>query len=187
MDGRLSDWEGVPAVKLGGDLSSKADLRSGHDGLNLYLALTVPEFEADEAKESGFSDEVQIGMARRLSDTDFGGDLLRLGFNSDTSDARDRTPGHKLEASVLGTRSACRTEDQRTTYEIALPLRLMKNLADGEGSRLVLDLAFPSPEGDDATKTFAEPIANSFSYRIRYGSDSLVPVYFVELNLEAKR
>jgi hypothetical protein len=186
MDGKLSDWEGVPALKLGESSPPDAELRSCYNGQSLYLALTVPKFEADEAKESGFSDEVQIGMARRLSDTDFGGDLLRLGFNSDTQEARDRTPGRKREAAVLGAKSVCRTEGQRTTYEIALPLRLLKGLKAGEGSRLVLDVAFPLPTGDSETKEAPEPKVNTFAYRIRYGSDSLVPVYFVELNLQRK-
>jgi hypothetical protein len=187
LDGKLSDWEGVPVLKLGGSPQPEAELRSSYDEQNLYLALTVPEFEVDEAKESGFSDEVQFGMARRLSDNDFGGDLLRLGFNSDTPEARDRTPGRKPEAGVPGAKSACRTEDRRTTYEIAMPLRLLKSLKAGEGSRLVLDLAFATPEGGSEAKVPTEPNLNSFSYRIRYGSDSLVPVYFVELNLERKR
>ena len=185
MDGKLSDWEGFPALKLG--KSADAELRSFYDGQSLYLALTVPKFEVDEAKELGFSDEVQIGMARRLSDTDFGGDLLRLGFNSDTQEARDRTPGRKREAMASGARSVCRTEDRRTTYEIALPLRLLKSLKAGEGSHLVLDLSFPAPEGGAGTKELPEPTANTISYRIRYGNDSLIPVYFVELNLEPKR
>jgi hypothetical protein len=187
MDGKLSDWEGVPALKLGGSSPLDAELRSSYDGQSLYLALTVPKFEADEAKESGFSDEVQIGMARRLSDTDFGRDLLRLGFNSDTPEPRDRTPGRKAETVVSGAKSVCRTEGLRTTYEIALPLRLLKSLKAGEDSRLVLDLSFPAPEGEAETKEPPEPSVNTFSYRIRYGNDSLVPVYFVELNLERKR
>ena len=187
LDGRLSDWEGVPALKLGEGSQPEAELRSSYDPQNLYLALSVPTFEDDEAKESGFSDEVQIGMARRLSDTDFGGDLLRLGFNSDTQEARDRTPGRKREAAIPGAKSVCRTGDLRTTYEIALPLRLLRSLKAGEGSRLVLDLSFPVPEHETETKELSEPGVNTFSYRIRYGSDSLVPVYFVELNLERKQ
>ncbi len=187
MDGKLSDWEGVPALKLGEGSPSEAELRSCYDGQNLYMGLTVPKFETDEAKESGFSDEVQIGMARRLSDTDFGGDLLRLGFNSDTQEPRDRTPGRKQEVAIPGAKSVSRTDDRRTTYEIALPLRLLKSLKTGEGSRLVLDLAFPLPDGDSESREPSEPNVNTFSYRIRYGSDSLVPVFFIELNLERKR
>jgi len=187
LDGRLTDWGGIPTLKLGGNSPPDAELRSFHDGQNLYLALTVPEFEVAEAKESGFSDEVQIGMARRLSDTDFGGDLLRLGFNSDTQEARDTTPGHQREAAIPGAKSVCRTEDCRTTYEIALPLRLLKSLKAGEGSRLILDLSFPVPDSDSRSQEPAEPKVNTFNYRVRYGSDSLVPVYFVELNLENKR
>jgi hypothetical protein len=186
LDGKLLDWEGIPALKLGEDSQPEAELRSCYDARNLYLALTVPKFEADEAKESGFSDEIQMGMARRLGDTDFGGDLLRLGFNSDAKEARDRTPGRKAEAAIPGAKSVCRTEELRTTYEIGMPLRLLKGLKAGEGSRLILDLSFPVPEQGAENKEPSEPSVNTFSYRIRYGSDSLVPVYFVELNLQRK-
>lgn len=187
LDGRLTDWAGVPALKLGEGSPPEAELRSGYDAQNLYLALTVPAFDATEATESGFSDEVQIGMARRLSDTDFGSDLLRLGLNSDTSEIRDRTPGLQTRAVLPGAKSVCRTEGHQTTYEMAIPLRLLKNLKAGAGSRLMLDLSFPVPDGGAGTKEPADPGANTFSYRIRYGSDSLVPVHFVEVNLERKR
>jgi hypothetical protein len=162
-------------------------LRSSYDAQNLYLALTVPKFDADEAKESGFSDEVQIGMARRISDTDFGGDLVRLGFNSDSLEANDRTPGSKVQAAIPGTRWVGRTKGLRTTYEIAIPLRMLRSLKAGEGGRLILDLSFPAPEDVAETREPPEPNVNTFSYRVRYGSDSLVPVYFVELNLQRKR
>jgi hypothetical protein len=187
LDGQLADWEGVPALKLGEASQPEAELRSAYDPQNLYLALTIPKFEATEAKESGLSDEIQIGMARRLTDTDFGSDLLRLGFNSDEREARDRTPGHRIEAPTPGTKSICRTESGRTTYELAVPLRLLKGLKAGEGSRLILDLSFPAPENVGETDEPSGPNVNTFSYRVRYGSDSLVPVYFVELSLQRKR
>ena len=187
LDGKLGDWGQVPLIKLGKGSQPEAELRSSYDTQNLYLAITVPKCDADEAKESGFSDEVQIGMARRLSDTDFGGDLVRLGFNSDSLEANDRTPGRKVEAAVPGTRSVGRTEGLRTTYEIAVPQRLLKSLKAGEGGRLILDLSFPAPEDTAGTTEPPEPNVNTFSYRVRYGSDSLVPIYFVELNLERKR
>jgi hypothetical protein len=187
LDGTIRDWEQLPTVKLGAGSPAQAELRSCHDARNLYLALTVPKFALDEAKESGFSDEVQIGMARRLSDTDFGGDLIRLGFNSDSEAANDRTPGHKVGATLADARSVCRTEDMRTTYEIAIPLRLLKTLTAGGAGRFILDLSFPASDLPAQTTNSAEPSLNTFSYRIRYGSDSLVPLYFVELNLEPKR
>lgn len=186
LDGQLADWSGAPVLKLGGG-SLPAELRSGYDAQNLYLALTVPTVDTTEAKELGFSDEVQIGMARRLSDTDFGSDLLRLGLNSDTSEARDRTPGPKTGAGFPGAKSVCRKTGPQTIYELAIPLRLLKSLKAGAGSRLVLDLSFPAPDGGTGTKESPDPGVNTLSYRIRYGSDSLVPVYFVELNLARQR
>ena len=165
----------------------EAELRSGYDATNLYLALTVPKFDAGEAKELGFSDEVQIGMARRLNDAEFSSDLLRMGWNADLKQAMDRTPGMKTGAILNGTTSACRTEGQQTTYELAIPLRLLKKLNVEAGSRLILDLSFPVPEDASEAKAVATPPVNTFSFRVRYGSDSLAPVYFVKLNLEKKR
>ena len=163
----------------------EAELRSGYDATNLYLALTVPKFDAGEGKELGFSDEVQIGMARRVNDAEFGSDLLRMGWNADLNQAMDRTPGLKTGVILNGTTSACRTEGQQTTYEMAIPLRLLKKLNVGAGNRLILDLSFPVPEVDASeAKAVATPPVNTFSFRVRYGSDSLAPVYFVELKLE---
>ena len=187
LDGKLTDWQGVPVLKLGQGSPSGAELRSSYDAQNLYLALTFPSVEPDEAKESGFTDELQVGMAARMGTNDFGGDLLRLGFNSDAREGRDRTPGHRAHAVFPGAIGACRTEGSRTTYEIALPLRLVKGLKTGEGGHLVLDLSFQVPDNGTENPEPLEPSVNSFSYRVRYGSDSLVPVYFVELNLQRKR
>jgi hypothetical protein len=184
LDGKLTDWEEVPVLKLGNDSRSGAQLRSFYDARYLYLAITVPNLQAAEAKESGFSDEIQIGMARRISDTDFAGDLLRLGLNSNSEQANDRTPGRKAEGTIPGVRSVCRAEALRTTYEVAVPLRLVRSLKAIEGGGLVVDLSFPTPEETAEIAETPEPNVNTFSYRIRYGSDSLVPVYFVELNLE---
>jgi len=125
-------------------------------------------------------------MARPSSDSDFAGDFLRLGFNADTHEVMDRTPGHKHQAAVPGAKSVCRTGDGRTTFEIAIPLRLLRTLKTGAGNRLILDLSFPAPESTSEPNESLDPGVNTFSYRVRYGSDSLVPVYFVELNLERK-
>lgn len=184
LDGTLADWERIPVLKLGGGLEPAAELRSCHDAEHLYLAVTVPKCEDEEVKESGFSDELQIGLARALGGTDFGGDLLRLGFTSDAHGAQDRTPGRKGEVTLPGTKSVCRTVDGRATYEISLPLRLLKGLRLGDHGRVIVDLSFPVPEPE--TEPATEPAVNTYSYRVRYGSDSLVPVYFVELNLERR-
>jgi 3',5'-cyclic AMP phosphodiesterase CpdA len=185
LDGKLSDWEGVPVLKLSQGATPEAELRSCYDAQNLYLALAVPKFDAAEAKELGLSDEVQIGMARRMNATDFGGDLLRFGFNSDTQVAWDRTPRHKPQVAVPGVKCVCRAEETQINYEAVVPLRLLRSLKAGEGRRLVVDLAFPL--GDGVANEAPEPSLNSFSYRIRYGMDSLVPVYFVELSLESRQ
>jgi hypothetical protein len=148
--------------------------------------VTVPTVKAEEEEELGFRDDLQVGLARRLSDTDFGPDFLRLGFSCKTPGAWNRTAGRKAEAVVPGIQSTSRTEGGRTTYAIAIPLRLLKHLKFGAESRVILDLSFPVPDaGADAAEP-PDPSANTFAYRVRYGNDSLIPVHFIELNLEAK-
>jgi hypothetical protein len=186
VDGTLTDWRGAAFLKLGERLEPEAELRSCFDTQNLYLALTVPKCDDDETKESGFSDEIQIGVARPLNGTDFGADVLRLGINSNAPEVKDRTPGHKGEVAIPGVKSASRSAGAQTTYEICLPFRLIKGLKASGGSRLVLDLAFPVPDRGAEPAQAEGPSVNTFSFRVRYGSDSLVPIYFVELNLERK-
>ena len=186
-DGQLADWEGVPSLKLGQSTKPGAELRASYDAANLYLAVAIPTTKAEEEEELGFRDDLQIGFARRLSDTDFGADLLRLGFSGTTAEAQNRTAGRKFEGPVPGIRSTCRTEGGRASYEIAIPLRLLKHPKAGTENHLVLDLCFAVPDGGaDATEP-PDPSANTFAYRVRYGNDSLVPVHFVELTLEQKR
>ena len=185
-DGQLVIWESVPSLKLGQSPKLGAELRASCDAANLYLAVAVPTTKADEEEELGFADDLQIGLARRLSDTDFGADLLRLGFSAATAEAQNRTAGRKFEGPVPGVRSTRRTEGARTSYEIAIPLRLLKHQKAGLENLLVLDLCFAVPDGGaDATEP-SDPTANTFAYRVRYGNDSLVPVHFIELNLERK-
>ena len=50
----------------------------------------------------------------------------------------------------------------------------------------MLDLSYPVPDGGTMANEPTTPVVNTFTYRIRYGSDSLVPVHFVELNFERK-
>ena len=185
LDGTLSDWEGVPVLKLG-EGRSKAELRSCYDAQSLYLAISVPAIEDDETKELGFSDELQIGLARPLSATEFSADLVRLGCNPGSTEPKDRTPGHNLAVPLAGCTSVSRKAGQQISYEIAVPLRLLKNLKPAPGGRIILDLSFPVPESGPEQEPL-EPDINTFSYRVRYGSDSLVPVYYVELNLERIR
>jgi Calcineurin-like phosphoesterase len=188
LDGQLADWEGAPLLKLGQNPKLGAELRSCFDTANLYLAVGIPvaKAEAEQEEELGFQDNLQVGLARRLGDTDFGPDFLRLGFSRNTQQAWNRTAGRKAEGAVPGIRSACRTEGGRTSYEIAIPLRLLKHLKMGAESRLILDLSFPLPDGGADTMEPPDPTANTFAYRVRYGNDSLVPVHFIELKLQQK-
>jgi hypothetical protein len=186
LDGDLSNWEGIPILKLQHAGQAEAELRSCYDQEALCLAVSVPAFDAAEAKELGFTDELQIGIARSVSETDFGGDLLRLGFDSNSKEAMDRTPGHTRKVGVPGARSVSYTRNGQNIYQIGIPLRLLKSLKPGPGKRMLLDVSFLVPEPDAKAQT-PEPNVNSLSYRVRYGSDSLVPVYFVELHLDSKR
>ena len=187
LDGELADWKGVPPLRLAREARWGAELRTCHDGATLFLAVVVPVVKAEEGEELGFKDDLQIGLARRLSDTDFGADFLRLGFSRGTQEVRNRTAGRKKEQAVPGVSYVCRAEGERTGYEIAVPLRLIKGLKPGAEGRLILDLSFPAPDGGESAPEPPDPTANTFAYRVRYGNDSLIPVDFVELRLERNR
>jgi hypothetical protein len=186
LDGNLLNWEGIPVLKLQQAGQAQAELRSYYDQEALCLAVSVPAFDTAEAKELGFSDELQIGIARSVGETDFGRDLLRLGFDSTSKEAGDRTPGHTRRVGMPGTKSVTSRRDGQNIYQIAIPLRLLKGLKLVPGKRVLVDVSFLVPESAAKAQT-PEPNVNSLSYRVRYGSDSLVPVYFVELHLEPKR
>lgn len=186
IDGNPSDWVGVPVLKLQERLGTGAELRSCYDERMLYLLFCNPAFDTSEAKELGFSDDLQIGVSRSLGETEFGPDLRRLGFNAAEQPA-DRTPGQKPAAAIGGTKCVVRAVDGQTCYEIAIPWRLLDHFKPRPGNRLMLDLSFLVPEPASDPTEAIEPVPNSFSYRVRYGNDSLVPVHFVELKLEANR
>ena len=187
LDGQLADWEGIPVLKLGQEPILGAELRTCYDAATLYVAVTVPSVQADEEEELGFRDDLQIGMARRVSDTDFGPDFLRLGFSSGAREAWNRTAGRKSEGLVAGVKCFSRAQGGSTCYEIAIPLRLLQGLKPDAADRLILDLSFPLPDGGVNTPEPADPGPNTFAYRVRYGNDSLVPVHFVELTLQRRK
>jgi hypothetical protein len=85
---------------------------------------------------------------------------------------------------VPGVSSAATVTGERTNYEIAIPLRLLKHVRPGADSGLVLNLSFRAPGGLETE--LPEPQANTLAYRLCFGGDALLPVYFVELNLEQK-
>lgn len=188
LDGRLEDWAGAAPLRLGRGGSAEAELCSAHDDKMLYLAVAVPSLTAVPSEETAFPDDLRVGLAGRLSNTDFGRDVVRLGFSRSepTAGARDRTPGRTLGTVVPGVTSACRTEGNRTRYEIAIPYRALKPLPTRGGTHLVVNLSFPLPAvGPDADEP-ADPSQNSFFYQVRYGSGALVPVLYVELVLQPK-
>ena len=189
LDGRFDDWRDVPPLDLGENTKRRTQLRALHDGKNLYLAVSVPAVEPDERTESALSDDLRIGLADRSSNTDFGTDLIRLGFTCTGSgvEARDRTPGRKAGATVPALKSACRREGDRMNFEIGIPSGLLKPLELGPEHRLILNLAFPVPEGEADAQEPTDPSLNSYAYQVRYGGDPLVPVQFIGLLLERKR
>ena len=87
-------------------------------------------------------------MAHRVGDTDFGPDFLRLGFSSAAREAWNRTAGRRAEGVVSGVKCLSRSQGGRTSYEIAVPLRLLKGLKSSAGDQLILDLSLaPSDSG----------------------------------------
>lgn len=187
LDGQLEDWEGIPRLKLGQGPKTTAELRASCDRANLYLAVTVPTVEAAEDEDVGFRDDLQLGMAHRLSGVDFGPDFLRLGFACVTHQVWNRTDGRKTEELMTSVRFACRPEGEQTSFEISLPRRLLHRIGPHADGHLILDLSFPVPDVEANGPEPINPRANTFAYRVRYGNDSLIPIDFVELNLERRK
>ena len=185
LDGQLGDWTGIPALTLSNRSNAEAQLRTLHTEETLYLAVSIPTVKDVEEDESVVVDDLQIGLARRLDGTSFSGDFLRLGFSLGKHGARNASPGHDTEALVPGVKSASVIEGDKTTYEIAIPLRLLRHVKAGPEGGLVLNCSFRAPDG--AGTEPLQPLPNTFAYRVRYGGDALLPVYFVELSLEKKR
>jgi hypothetical protein len=189
-DGRIPqfpEWEGVPSLRLGNGPKQSAELRACWDVANLYLAVSVPTVEAEEEEELGFQDDLQVGLARQLGKTDFGADVLRLGLSGKAAEAQNRTAGRKSDGPMPGVRSVSRVEGGRTSYEISIPFRLLTRPRAGMENRLILDLCFQVPDNGPDAEEPSEPGANTFAYRVRYGNDSLVPVHFIELNLQKRQ
>jgi len=189
LDGRLEDWAGVPPLELPAGGVPEATVRALHDGEHLYLAFTVPAPPAAEGVDPFFRDDLQVGIAERLTATEFGPDRIRLGFVRAglPGEARDRTPGHKPGDVLPGVRGACRTDKDQTTYEIAVPAVLLERVKAREGGWLVLNLSYFVPEAESAGPATAEARPNSFSYQVRFGGgNALSPVHFIELFLEPR-
>jgi hypothetical protein len=186
LDGRLQDWATAAWVDLGKGPRWEAKMAGASDGQKLYLAFRVPAVDTAETEELGFVDELQIGFAPAEKGTDFGNSFLRFGFKPDSRDAWDRTAGHAAERPVPGIEMATRKNGSQKDVEVAIPLRLLAHGKSISGNRLILDVSYPIPEEEPPSAEPANPRANTLSYRIRYGSDSLVPVSFLELNLENK-
>jgi hypothetical protein len=184
IDGQLADWKGIPKLRLGERPGASAEIQAAHNGTNIYLAVKVPSEKRDEVDESAFPDGLQIGLARRLSATDFSSDFLRLGLSAERDEARNRTPGYKRDGTVAGIRVAHSDDAASTVYEVAIPLRLLKPSRPGREGGLILNLSFPVVEAEASGSGVLEPAANTFDYQVRYGSGELVPVYFLELGWE---
>ncbi len=187
LDGQLEDWSAIPSLALGQASGQTARVQACHDSQNLYLALTMPSASQEAKEESIFPDDLQLGFARRLTETSFSGDFLRLGLSCGVSAARNRTPGSSSSAMVPGIRSVCRQEGTTSYYEVIVPLRFLKHRAAGIPNQWVLNLAFLAPEKETDSQLPSEPSLNSFAYEVRYGADALVPLHFLELQLEPKR
>ena len=182
IDGLTNDWPGAPLLSSAGGESATV-IESMHDASNLYLAVDVPASGEQLNEDSAFRDQLQLGFAARSGDTGFGGETLRLGLQVQGMmvTVSDRTPGHQPGLELPGVNAACRTNDGRALFEVAIPKKLLPSLAGPAKSRLVLSLSFPVP-GHGAEEP-PDPSPGSFAYQIRYGGDALVPVHFVELAL----
>jgi hypothetical protein len=184
MDGWLADWDPLPPIQLGSGLGSGAAVRTFHNNEHLFLAVTVPSIAEAEKEESAFPDDLQVGLARRMNETDFGRDFLRLGFSASSPAARNRTPGSKPLAIVPGILTAAHNEGHFTNFEIAIPFRFLRRIGTRGHQALILNVSYPLPDREEQDPN---PGVNTFAYQVRYGTDSLVPVYFIELEIEPRK
>jgi hypothetical protein len=190
LDGKLEDWAGVPVLGLTAAGVPEAKVRAFHDSGDLYLAVSVPTPLAAEGTDRFFRDDLQVGISERLTDTEFGPDRIRLGFMraGNTTEVKDRTPGHKAEDVPAGVRGACRDDKDLTTYEIAVPTVLLKQVKAKERGRLVINLSFFLPDGGSGGSAMAAPRPNSFAYQVQFGGgNDLSPVHYIELILEPSK
>jgi hypothetical protein len=189
LDGSLREWTQAKALRLGASELASADVRALQDWQHLYLAISVPAArEIQQEEEEASADDLLIGMAVRLNQTDFAGDKLRLGLSLEGRNTviRDRTPGHSAGAVVRDFKAAGRLEDGRICFEIAIPRSVITRVRGAMEDRLILSLSFPSaaPPTELPAPDARGADRNSFSYQVRFGGDALVPIYFVEIKLD---
>ncbi len=188
IDGSLTDWAGVPSLRVGTG-ESTAVVRAAHSPDTLYLAFDVPVSDGPLSDDSVFSDALQVGFARRSGSTDFGGETLRIGVEGSdgTPQVGDRTPGRRFGAPLPGVKAAVRRDGSRRMFELAIPDRLLGRADAGGTTSVVMSLSYPLPAGATNPEQAGEPSPNSLAYQVRYGGDVLVPVHFVELVLGRAR
>jgi hypothetical protein len=186
LDGKFQDWSEVNWISLGQGREWQARFSSSLDDQNLYLALSIPVVDTEETEELGFMDELELGFARGGGKTDFHNSFLRFGFKSGSPETWDRAAGRKREQTASGIKMYRRESGLQKCLELAIPLRLLGQGRTLSGDRIVMDVSFPIPEERVSDTDSAAPPANTLSYRVRYGSDSLVPVSFIELKLGPK-
>jgi hypothetical protein len=187
IDGGLEDWAGVPVLGLTAAGVPEAKVRAFHDGGNLYVTAAVPTPPVAEGTDPIFRDDLQIGISERLTDTEFGPERLRLGFlrAGRAVEVKDRTPGRATGDVLPGVRGAFREDKDVTTYEIAIPTILLKQVKAKERGRLVINLSYFLPDGGPVGSAMAESKPNSFAYQVQFGgSNDLSPVHYIELFLE---
>jgi hypothetical protein len=191
LDGSLREWNTAPLLRLPNSTDSSAEVRALQDRQHLYLAISVPATRrSGEEEEEASADDLLIGIAGRLNETDFGGDKLRLGISQEEGGTvvRDRTPGHAPGAVLRGLQAVGRLVDGRYCFELSIPRALLSRGRGSMEDRLVLSLSFPGAMPRTAA-TIDPPDGDrsSFSYQVRFGGEALVPIFFVDLRLESAR
>jgi hypothetical protein len=192
LDGNIPEWTNVPALDLGSTPAARTRLQVSHDRDNLYLAVTAPRSAAlpkEEEEEEAFPDDLQIGIAARVNASEFGRDLVRLGFSrrGTRTEVHDRIPGKQPDIPFPGVKAASAQALGQITFEAAIPLRLLASANPIGKTRFVLSLSVPVTEGPPGAAPAATAPPNTFAYQVRYGGNALVPLYFVDLVLEQKQ
>jgi len=189
-DGDLSDWAAVPIVVLGAAPNARIEVQAQHTREALRLAITAPIRTTEAAEEEeAFPDDLVVGIAGRLNQTEFSRDLLRVGFTQQgrATQVRDRTPGQRPETPMPGVRAASHVEGNRRAFELVVPHKLLAGIRSAGKNHLVVSVSAPVEPIAAALGENGAPPRNSFAYQVRYGGDTLIPVYFIDVLLEPRR
>jgi hypothetical protein len=176
-------WTNITPIQLAASTQPAAEVRAIQTAQTLCLAIKLPPTQPKAIEDTTFQDDLQLGFALRRTGSDFGPDLIRFGLEASGLQVQinDRTPGRPAAERTHGIRSFLNNQAGAKTYLVSVPMKLLRPNRIAANNHLIMNLAFPIDDDEETPQSLSAPEANSFAYQVRYGSDGLVPVHYVEL------